>query len=93
MTLSALLVLLVIAGLCGSIGSGLAGHRNVGCLGSIALGFVGAALGMWLARSLHLPELFSLRIGRENFPVVWSIVGAALFVGVLSFLTRPRRLF
>jgi uncharacterized membrane protein YeaQ/YmgE (transglycosylase-associated protein family) len=90
-SLPTLLVLLVVSGLCGSIGSGLAGHKNAGCLGSIALGFVGALLGMWLARHLHLPELFSVSIGRESFPVVWSIIGAALFVGVLSMLTRPPR--
>ena len=93
MTLTTLCFLLIISGLCGSIGSGLAGHKNVGCLGSIALGFVGALLGMWIARHLHLPEIFSIPIGRETFPVVWSIVGAALFVGVLSMLTRPPRSF
>jgi uncharacterized membrane protein YeaQ/YmgE (transglycosylase-associated protein family) len=90
MTIFGLLILLGIAGLSGSIGSGLAGQRNAGCLGSIALGFVGAMLGMWLARWLHLPEVFSVHVGHESFPVVWSIVGAALFVGVLSYLTRPR---
>jgi uncharacterized membrane protein YeaQ/YmgE (transglycosylase-associated protein family) len=90
MSLTALLILLVVAGVCGSIGSGLAAHSNLGCLGSIALGFVGALLGSWLARALHLPEIFSVHVGRESFPVVWSIVGASLFSGVLSFLTRPR---
>ncbi len=90
MSLTGLIILLVIAGFCGSVGSGLAGHTNAGCLGSIALGFVGALLGAWLARLLNLPEVFSVHVGRETFPVVWSIVGAALFSGVLSFLTRPR---
>jgi uncharacterized membrane protein YeaQ/YmgE (transglycosylase-associated protein family) len=85
-----LLILLVIAGLCGSVGSGLAAHSSSGWLGSIALGFIGALLGTWLARTLHLPEAFSVRIGSKAFPVVWSIVGAALFSGVLGFLTRPR---
>jgi uncharacterized membrane protein YeaQ/YmgE (transglycosylase-associated protein family) len=93
MTTTGLLILLVIAGLSGSIGSGLAGQRNAGCLGSIALGFIGAMLGMWLARWLRLPEVFSIRVGRESFPVVWSVLGSALFVGVLSYLTRPRSYF
>jgi uncharacterized membrane protein YeaQ/YmgE (transglycosylase-associated protein family) len=92
-SLTAFAILLVIAGLCGSVGAGLAGHKNAGCLGSIALGFVGSFLGMWLASKLHLPEIFSVKIGRETFPIVWSIVGAALFVGVLSMLTRPPRYF
>lgn len=93
MTLTSLLILLVISGLCGSIGAGLAGLRDAGCLGSIALGFIGALLGAWIARKLHLPEVFSIHVGGEKFPVVWSVVGSSLFVGVLSFLTRPRRLF
>jgi uncharacterized membrane protein YeaQ/YmgE (transglycosylase-associated protein family) len=90
-TLTAFIILLVVSGVCGSMGAGLAGHQNAGCLGSIALGFVGALLGMWLARHLHLPEIFSVSIGRESFPVVWSIIGSALFVGILSMLTRPPR--
>jgi len=90
MTLGALLLLLVVAGVCGSIGRTLAGYSHVGCLGSIALGFIGAALGMWIARALHLPELLVWRVGGDSFPVLWSIAGSALFVAVLSMLTRRR---
>lgn len=93
MDLSTLVILLVIAGLCGAIGASLAGHSHVGCLGSIALGFIGAMLGMWLARHMQLPEMFDLHVGTEQFPVFWSIVGSALFVGLLSFFTRPPRPF
>jgi uncharacterized membrane protein YeaQ/YmgE (transglycosylase-associated protein family) len=90
MTLSSFIVLLIVAGICGSIGTALVGYSHVGCLGSIALGFIGALLGVWIARALHLPELFVWRVGNESFPVVWSIVGSALFVAVLSMLTRRR---
>jgi uncharacterized membrane protein YeaQ/YmgE (transglycosylase-associated protein family) len=93
MTVGHFIVPLVIAGVCGSIGSGLAGHRNVGCLGSIALGFIGAWLGRWLSHAVHLPEVITIQIGNERFPIVWSIAGAALFVGVIYFLTRPRSQF
>ena len=93
MTLSALLILLLIAGFCGAIGASLAGHGHVGCLGSIALGFIGAMFGMWLARHMQLPEMFDVHVGTEQFPVFWSIVGSALFVGLLSFFTRPPRYF
>ncbi len=57
MTLLDLIVLLIIAGLCGSLGQAITGYSRGGCLVSIALGFVGALLGMWLARNLGLPEL------------------------------------
>lgn len=90
MTLTAFFVLLAVAGMCGAIGSAIAGHGHVGCLGSIALGFIGAALGLWIAREMHLPTMFVWRVGGERFPVVWSIAGSALFVGLLSLLTRRR---
>ncbi len=91
MDLTDLLILLVVAGICGAIGRSISGYSHGGCLVSIALGFIGALIGMWLARTLHLPELFPVRIGSANFPIVWSIIGAALFVAVISLLTSRRR--
>ncbi len=88
MTLLDLLILLLIAGICGSLGQAISGFSRGGCLVSIALGFIGAVLGMWLARELGLPELFAVRIGDTTFPIVWSIIGSALFVAVLGLLTR-----
>ena len=90
MTLASFLVLLVIAGVCGTIGRVIARYSNIGCIGSIALGFIGALLGTWAARHLGLPELVTVRIGNEPFPVIWSIVGSAVFVAVLSVFTRGR---
>ncbi len=90
MTILDLVVLLIIAGLCGALGQAITGYSRGGCLVSIALGFVGALLGMWLARQMGLPELFSVQIGTTSFPIVWSIIGAALFVAVISLLSRGR---
>jgi uncharacterized membrane protein YeaQ/YmgE (transglycosylase-associated protein family) len=88
MTLTSLLILLVIAGICGSIGRAIAGYSHGGCLVSIALGFIGAIVGSWLADALHLPHLFTATIAGEHFPIIWSIIGSALFVAVISFFTR-----
>ena len=90
MTILDLVVLLIIAGLCGALGQAITGYSRGGCLVSIALGFVGALLGMWLARQMGLPELFSVQIGTTSFPIVWSIIGAALFVAIISLLSRGR---
>jgi uncharacterized membrane protein YeaQ/YmgE (transglycosylase-associated protein family) len=92
MSLVDILILLLVAGLCGSLGQAISGYSRGGCLVSIALGFIGAIIGMWLARSLKLPELFAVNIGGTSFPIVWSIIGAALFVAVISLLTRRREL-
>ena len=80
------LLLLLIAGICGSIGAKLGGQGGAGCLGSVALGFIGAVLGLWLARELSLPPLLDAHIGGVTFPVVWSVMGAALFVALLGVL-------
>ena len=86
------LILLVIAGVCGGVGQALAGYSRGGCLGSIALGFIGALLGMWIARSLGLPELFTVQVGdMAAFPIIWSIIGAALFVALLGLISRRPR--
>ncbi|HKB65723.1 MAG TPA: GlsB/YeaQ/YmgE family stress response membrane protein [Pyrinomonadaceae bacterium] len=90
MTIIDVIVLLLIAGVCGAVGQAIGGFSRGGCLVSIALGFVGAVLGMWLARQMGLPELFSIRIGTTNFPIIWSIIGSALFVAIISLLTRQR---
>jgi uncharacterized membrane protein YeaQ/YmgE (transglycosylase-associated protein family) len=85
-----LLILLVIAGVCGALGQAITGYSHGGCLVSIALGFIGALLGSWIAGALHLPELFALTVAGMHFPVVWSIVGAALFVAVINLISRRR---
>ncbi len=92
MTLTEFLILLLVAGICGAIGQSIAGYSHGGCLSAIALGFIGALLGTWLARLAGLPEMFALAIGNQNFPIIWSIIGAALFVAVLSLLTSRRGL-
>jgi uncharacterized membrane protein YeaQ/YmgE (transglycosylase-associated protein family) len=90
MTLFDLLILLIVAGICGSLGQAIAGYSRGGCLVSIALGFVGALVGMWLARAMQLPELFAVQIGTTSFPILWSIIGSALFVAIITLLTRRR---
>ncbi|MCA8951412.1 MAG: hypothetical protein KDE27_18030 [Planctomycetes bacterium] len=91
MTLVELLLLLLVAAVCGALGQAIAGYSRGGCFAAIALGFIGALLGVWLSRLLGLPELFVIRIGDSAFPIVWSIIGSALFVAVIALLARPRR--
>jgi uncharacterized membrane protein YeaQ/YmgE (transglycosylase-associated protein family) len=91
MTLVDLLLLLLIAGICGALGQAIGGFSRGGCLVSIALGFIGALLGTWLARNLGLPELLPVEIGGQRFPIIWSIIGAALFVAVIGLISRSRR--
>lgn len=91
MSILEFLMLLVVAGVCGSIGQALGGFGRGGCLVSIALGFIGALLGLWLKKLLDLPEMLPITIGGRPFPVIWSIIGSALFVAILGLISRRRR--
>ena len=91
MTLMQLIVLLIIAAICGAIGQSIVGWSGAGFFGSIGIGFIGALLGGWIARQFGLPEPFTLHIGGESFPIVWSIAGSALFVAFISLLSGRRR--
>jgi uncharacterized membrane protein YeaQ/YmgE (transglycosylase-associated protein family) len=91
MTLGGILLLLLIAAVCGSIAQALVGYSRGGCIVSIVLGFIGAFLGWWIADALNLPLLFQLNIQGQNFPVIWSIIGGALFVAVLNLISGRKR--
>ena len=84
------LILLLIAGICGALGQAIGGYSHGGCLVSIALGFIGALLGRWLAGALGLPEIFAIPAAGMKFPIIWSIIGAALFVAVIGLISRRR---
>ena len=90
MSIESLLILLLVAGICGAVGQAIVGYSRGGCLVSIGIGFIGAVIGMWVASQLGLPEWFALQIGGRTFPVIWSIAGSALFVALLSLLSRDR---
>lgn len=90
MTILDFVLLIIIAAVCGSIGQAIAGYSLGGCLVSAVVGFIGALLGMWVARLLGLPVFFSISLGGQDFPIIWSIIGSALFAIVIGLLTRRR---
>ncbi len=88
MTFFEFLLLLLIAGICGSIGQAIAGYSRGGCVISIVVGFIGALLGTWMSNQLGLPELFDVTIGGNTFPIIWSIIGSVVFVVIVGLLTK-----
>lgn len=83
-------LLLLIAGICGSIGQSIAGYSRGGCIVSIVVGFIGALLGSWLSEELGLPDFLNVTIGGNTFPVIWSIIGSVIFVVIIGLLTRKK---
>ncbi|MDQ2693472.1 MAG: GlsB/YeaQ/YmgE family stress response membrane protein [Chloroflexota bacterium] len=90
MTLTGILILLLIAGIVGGLGQAISGYSFGGCLMSIIVGFIGAYVGIWLAGQLGLPEIFTVNIEGESFPVVWGVIGSAILSLLLGLLTRRR---
>ena len=88
MSLVELVILLIIAAVVGLIAQSLVRYWRGGLVLAVVLGFVGALLGTWLARSLGLPEVLTVSVGGVAFPIVWAIIGAVLLVGLVSLVGR-----
>jgi uncharacterized membrane protein YeaQ/YmgE (transglycosylase-associated protein family) len=98
MGLLELLILLVIAGICGVIAEWVVGFSPGGFVVSIVVGLIGAYLGSWIAGVLGLPPVLSVQqlglssnIGLLNFDIVWSILGAILLLLVISLVRGTGR--
>jgi hypothetical protein len=52
---------------------------------------------MWLAGKFGLPEIFAIKIGGKTFPVIWSVIGSAVFTLIVALIRRavsgPRRYY
>lgn len=90
MTLLEVIIYLVIAGICGALARAFGGGTGGGFLISVLLGFVGAIVGMSIARTFHLPTFVAVDVGNRSFPIVWSIVGGFLLVAAAHALAWPR---
>lgn len=91
MTILEFLILIVIAAICGAIGQAIAGYTLGGMVITTVVGFIGAWLGTWLARTIGLPELLMVNIGGQPFPIIWAIIGSALFAAIIALFTRRPR--
>jgi len=88
MTLIGFLVLLLIAAICGGIGQSIAGYDLGGCLVSIVVGFIGAYIGLWIAGKFGLPDFFTVNIDGKPFPIIWAVIGSAIFTFIVALLRR-----
>lgn len=87
-TLPGLIILILIAAVCGAIGKAIAGGVRGGLVVSTALGFIGAIVGPWIATQLKLSEPLVVNISGHPFGILWSIIGAAIFVAFIHLVSR-----
>ena len=83
------LLLILVGAICGAVAEMIVGFSPGGFLASVAIGFLGALIGTWLARQIGLPSIFALTIGGYTIEVVWAVLGAVILLLILS-LTRRR---
>lgn len=88
MTLVEILLLLLIAAICGGLGQVLVGYSAGGFFVSMIVGIIGAYIGVWVAREFNLPIIYALNLGGQSFPIIWSIIGSAIFAAILGLINR-----
>jgi uncharacterized membrane protein YeaQ/YmgE (transglycosylase-associated protein family) len=83
-----LLMIVVIGGVSGWLAGLLLRGSGYGILGDIIVGLIGAFIGTWLVRAMHL----SVNLGNAIVNrIVISVVGAVLLMLIVALL-RPRSL-
>jgi uncharacterized membrane protein YeaQ/YmgE (transglycosylase-associated protein family) len=87
-----LVVLLIIAGIAGAVGTALGGRGRSSFVASVGLGLVGAVIGPWVVHQFHLTELVELQVGDQPFPLISTLLGASLTVALLHVASGPRLL-
>jgi len=87
-TLPGLIILIIIAAICGALGRAIAGDVRGGFIVSMVLGFIGALVGPWIAHQLKLAEPWMIHVSGHSFGILWSIVGAAVFVAIIHLVSR-----
>ena len=91
MTLVGFLVLLMVAGVCGIIAEGLVGYSPGGCLVAAGVGLIGAFVGTSVANRFGLPGILVLDLEGGSLDVVWTILGAMLFLIPVALIRAALR--
>ncbi len=86
MSNDSILMILVIGGVAGWLAGLILRGTGYGIIGDVVVGLIGAFLGNWLVRALHI----SVNLGNPSVnQVAVSVVGAVLLMLIIGML-RPR---
>ncbi|MDW8214176.1 MAG: GlsB/YeaQ/YmgE family stress response membrane protein [Roseiflexaceae bacterium] len=91
-----LLILLVIAGICGAVAELIVGFSPPGLhiiLVSIIVGVIGAFIGGWVAEAIGLPPITEIRVGNIRLNLLYTILGSTLLLVILQALRSGRQWF
>ncbi len=91
MDVTTLLLISGVAIICGSLAQLTSKYSRGGWIVHLGLGFFGAAAGVAVARSLTVPLVYTLTVGKTDFPIIWALIGSVFFVAVIGILVKPGR--
>jgi uncharacterized membrane protein YeaQ/YmgE (transglycosylase-associated protein family) len=86
-----LLLIAIVAFVCGTIAQLTSGYSLGGWIVNLGVGFLGALTGVAASRLLNAPIIYNVKYRMIDFPIIYSLIGAALFLAATGFLVKPHR--
>jgi len=84
-----LILIALVAIICGSLAQLTSGYSRGGWIVHLGVAFAGALAGVVVSRLLNAPAIYNIEYRQIDFPIIYSLVGAALFLGAIGFLVKP----
>jgi uncharacterized membrane protein YeaQ/YmgE (transglycosylase-associated protein family) len=91
MSLIDLLLIILVAIVCGIIAQLTSGYSRGGWIVNLGVGFLGALVGVIVARSFTVPVIYDFKYGAVDFPIIYSIIGSVFFLAAIGFFIKPGR--
>ena len=80
MDLLELLILLVLAGLCGAVAELIVSYNPGGLLVTIIVGVIGAYIGNWIGGLLPLELPLTVQVDSVTFNLIWAVLGSLILL-------------
>jgi uncharacterized membrane protein YeaQ/YmgE (transglycosylase-associated protein family) len=84
-----LVLIALVAIICGSLAQLTSSYSRGGWVVNLGVAFAGALVGVIVSRLLNAPAIYDIEYRQIDFPVIYSLVGAALFLGAIGFMVKP----
>lgn len=78
-----------VAIVCGTFAQLTSSHSRGGWIVNLGVAYIGASAGVILSRYFDAPVIYDMIYRNVDFPIIYAIVGSALFVAALGLLVKP----
>jgi uncharacterized membrane protein YeaQ/YmgE (transglycosylase-associated protein family) len=86
MDLLELLILLVLAGICGAFAELIVGYSPGGLFVTIIVGVIGAYLGSWIGGWVPLDLPLTAQVDTITFNLIWAVIGSCILLLLISLV-------